>query len=210
MSQLVLKDILIQNRLMLMYVGLVVLYLFLQIPFMYSISIIAVMYIINTHYYERRGNTSLLMNSLPYTRKQIVTSKYIGAAIATFGFTIMTLLLQSLFTLLLPNPIEHLPFTGREIGTSLLVVMVTTAVYLPIYYRFSNNYLLIGMSFVIVLSLVLAGNLVENISMLSSWMEWWNTLPIVPTIGVGLFVFIVIYGGSWWLCLRIYERKDLV
>src|SRR5699024_12261282 len=44
----------------------------------------------NTFDYDKKAETNILLNSLPYTRKQIIAARYIGAIVYivfAFGFT---------------------------------------------------------------------------------------------------------------------------
>lgn len=92
----------------------------------YVIIICSAVFVINTYQSDDKDNANILVNSLPYTRKEIISSKYVG----TLFFTIVIIpfcLVGKYFIL-----------DGMEFQLSLesyilgfLAVMLITAFYIP-------------------------------------------------------------------------------
>ncbi len=49
----------------------------------YVIIICSAVFVINTYQSDDKDNANILVNSLPYTRKEIISSKYVGTLLFT-------------------------------------------------------------------------------------------------------------------------------
>ncbi|WP_044641802.1 ABC-2 transporter permease [Risungbinella massiliensis] len=206
MFNLILKDYHLQRLLMIFYISMICLYLFTDLHATLSVVIVSSMFVINSHYYDERGQTNLLLNSLPYSRKQIIGSKYIGGLIFTTITTLATIGIYSVAQLLgYPVAIPSL----ENVLLIYLLVMLFTAFYLPIFYKFTQRYLISIFSLLYILMMALAKNLysffadkIPNIGSVFASVSNWQ-LFLMAT----MFIF-VIYAISWFISIRIYENKD--
>ena len=150
------------------------------------------------------------LNSLPYTRKEIVSSKYIGALIFTFIIVLI---------LFIGNFIIH-----REIidwKESLLIVglvLLFVSFYFPFSYKFKGQYflngtLVIGAAALILINFILPklGPVIDDRMNIGEKIEWivqkLFTLQDVQLYGLIAIVIIVVYACSWLLSIRIYSKK---
>ncbi|MFW5438052.1 ABC-2 transporter permease, partial [Paenibacillus apiarius] len=138
MFNLILKDILIQKKIIIFYIATIILYLLVDTSLVLIGFIYSVVFIMNAYSYDEKDNANILLNSLPYTRKEIVCSKYIGALIFTSIFIIIIY-----FGDFLLNGKEAL-FSWKEVLLIIGLVMVAISFMLPFSYKFKTQYLLIA------------------------------------------------------------------
>lgn len=87
MLNLIWKDLLIQKRQIPLYVAIIAFCFWIgDVPLWWVAFITSISFIMNAFYYDEKDNINILLNSLPYTRRQIVISKYIGAIVFTALF----------------------------------------------------------------------------------------------------------------------------
>ena len=90
----------------------------------------------NAYATDEKSSIHMLLNSLPYTRKEIVSSKYIGAIIFT-GMVV--------FTIFIGNLIIHQEITmWKDILLIVSFVMIAISLMFPFSYKFKSQYMLIG------------------------------------------------------------------
>lgn len=202
MLNLILKDILIQKNTLIIYIATILLYLLVNVSPVFIVFVYSVVFILNAFSSDEKDNANILLNSLPYTRKEIVSSKYIGALIFTGLFICYTYLANYLLngTVVL--------ILWKEILLNIGLVMIAISFILPISYKFKTKYLtviciaLVGMYFVVINYFVPNFNdrlrtLVQNFMTVQELQ-----LYLIATI-ITVFLFI----SSWLLSIRIYERK---
>ena len=160
-----------------------------------SIATIMVVYIM-----DEKSSSHMLLNSLPYTRKEIVSSKYMGACI----ITCLVVVIQFIINLIIHQEL----MAWREILFIVSFVMLAMSLIFPFAYRFKSQYILIvalglGLMYVYVRSLFVP-NLNDKTGEL---------IQIVLTLQPAQFYLFVVlaaialYACSWLLSIRIYERK---
>jgi len=81
MFNLIRKDIVLQKITLLIMLPLLVVYLFLENSSVWGGIIFSIAIIMNAYNIDEKSSIHMLLNSLPYTRNEIVSSKYIGAFI---------------------------------------------------------------------------------------------------------------------------------
>ncbi|PFC56290.1 permease, partial [Bacillus thuringiensis] len=131
MLNLIKKDLILQKAFLPAYLLFLVAYLWAGMDVAYVLIICSAVFVINTHQSDAKDNANILVNSLPYTRKEIISSRYIG----TLLFTIVTIpfcLVGKYFIV-----------DGMKIQASLesfilgfLAVMLITAFYIPFFVAF--------------------------------------------------------------------------
>lgn len=149
---------------------------------------------------DEKSTSHMLLNALPYTRKEIVNSKYIGAGV----FTLLIVL-----TIFVGNLIVHKEIIQWE---QLLLVMSVVAVFIsfafPFSYLFKSQYLMIGFIVLFVLYVVTINKFIpdlndrirEAVQMVLSFEQSLLYTGILLSVAL-LYLF------SWMLSIRIYSRK---
>lgn len=202
MFNLMKKDFLLQKRLLIVYVILLIFYLRADFNIVFSVVMISSLFVMNSHYYDEKDKANMLLNSLPYTKKEIVSSKYIEALLSAVIVILLFVIGQYVVDSSLVN------FSFIQIISCFLGTMIFTAFYLPFFYKFTQQYILIGFSAVIVLVVISARPITEFV--VSNFPETIQTLQEMATFQIYSMVTIlvlIIYGFSWILSIKIYSNK---
>lgn len=167
----------------------------IYIGFLFSIAII-----MSAFASDEKTSINTLLNSLPYTRKEIVSSKYIGA------FIFLSLVV---FTIFIGNLVIHKEITiWKEILFIVCLVMVTISLFFPFSYKFKSQYLLIGTLVLFVLYLTVVNFIFQNIN--DKIREFVGMLLALQSSQLYLLVGCIVtalYVCSWLLSIRIYSKK---
>ena len=203
MVNLIRKDLVIQKRLLPLYLAIMAFYFLIDLPslawlpFIMSISLI-----MNAFYYDEKDNINILLNSLPYTRKQIVSSKYIGALIFTALFIGVTMVGSFIV-----NGME-LAFSWKDVLQTFGLVMAWLTVIFPFFYKFKQQYLVIGAVIFFIISMFTFKVVVHLFNeQFGEVVQWIISLPELQLYSFTALVLLLLYWGSWLLSIRIYERK---
>ncbi|QQP12307.1 ABC-2 transporter permease [Lysinibacillus agricola] len=202
MVNLILKDVLIQKKLILFYIATIILYLFIDVSlvmigFLYSMAFITMSFS-----YDEKDNANILLNSLPYTRKEIVSSKYIGSLVHTL--LIISITYIGNFFL---NGKEVL-FLWKDILLIIGLVTVALSFILPICYKFKTQSLMIGVGTLFGIYMVAIKFFTPSLKeTLKKPIQKFMTLQETQMYFVAILTIIILYVGSWLVSIRIYTRK---
>ena len=202
MINLILKDVLIQKNVILFYIATIIIYLFADVSPILIVPLYSLVFINMTFSYDEKDNANILLNSLPYTRKEIVTSKYVGALIFTALFIMITYGGNYLI-----NGTET-SFSWKAILLIIGLVMVAISFMLPVFYKFKRQYLVIASGALVGIYLVTIKFFVPNFNeKLRELTQKFITLQETQMYFIAIFTIVILYIGSWLLSIRIYERK---
>lgn len=200
MYNLIKKDIKMQKMSSLFLLPVLLFYLFLNTPSIWIGVIFCIALIMNAFANDEKSNIHILLNSLPYTRKEIVSSKYIS----TFIFIFMVLI-----TLFFGNLIIYKELLDWKSSFFIISsVMVFTSFSLPFSYKFKSQYLFIativaGAVYLFIFRVFfynLHGQIAELVhTILTLENTLFYLLMIVATV--------ILYVLSWLLSIRIYSKK---
>ncbi|MBB5148034.1 ABC-2 transporter permease [Ureibacillus thermosphaericus] len=199
MLNLIRKDMILQKKTLPFMLLFLFIYLFVNVSTSWVAIVFCIVIIMNAFQTDETSSANLLLNSLPYTRKEIVSSKYIGALI----FIFLTLL-----TIFIGNWMIHREIMQWEVLlfiTSIVMGLISFA--FPFSYLFNSKYLLIGFGGVFVVYMVTLSfipNLNDRVrEVVQTVLSLDNSLFYIGIIlSVGL-----LYVLSWILSIRIYSRK---
>ncbi|MCP1399071.1 MULTISPECIES: ABC-2 transporter permease [Bacillus cereus group] len=203
MLNLIKKDLILQKAFLPAYLLFLVAYLWAGMDVAYVLIICSAVFVINTHQSDAKDNANILVNSLPYTRKEIISSRYIG----TLLFTIVTIpfcLVGKYFIV-----------DGMKIQASLesfilgfLAVMLITAFYIPFFVAFKVQtlvpvfiFLSIGVIYLIRNTAYLLNKYANDVLNFFKEISDLKLFFVISVIAVGC------YGVSWILSIRIYQNK---
>src|SRR5690625_1274294 len=149
---------------------------------------------------DESPSTNLVANALPFSRKEIVSSKYIGALIYIF---------LVLITIFIGNVIMYQELIQWEQILLIMGIVLTFISFaFPFSYLFKSQYLLIASGVLFVLYLIVINTFVPNlndiireITQFALSMEYYQLYLLVFLAIVVLYIF------SWMLSIRIYSRK---
>ncbi|WP_433595642.1 ABC-2 transporter permease [Lysinibacillus xylanilyticus] len=202
MINLILKDVLIQKKIILLYIATIIIYLLAGVPSLIFLGFLySVVFILNAFAYDEKDNANILLNSLPYTRREIVSSKYIGSLIFTTIFVFMIYVGDFLI-----NGKGSL-FIWKEMLLIIGLVMVAISFIFPISYKFKMRYLLIALGVLFGIYMLAINLLVPINDILRELARKFLTLQEMQMYFVASITVIILYIGSWLLSIYIYERK---
>lgn len=200
MFNLIRKDVLLQKTTIMILLPLLVVYLFLENSSIWGGIIFSIAIIMNAYSVDEKASIHMLLNSLPYTRKEIVSSKYMGA------FVFMGIVVITIF---IGNLIIHQEITiWKDVLFIVSPVMVGISLMFPFSYKFKSQYMLIGALVSLVIYMVVIPLIIPNSN--DKIREFVQVVLTLPTTLFYLLIalsVLVLYVGSWLLSIRIYERK---
>lgn len=202
MFSLLRKDILLIKNIAIMYTVILVLFPLLDkspvfVGFVFSLSCI-----MSACSYDEKDNINILLNSLPYTRKEIVSSKYIGALL----FTLFVIIVIYVGEFILNG--ENVLFLWKEMLLIIGLVMITTSFLLPFLYRFKMQYLHIAIGVLIAVYFFIISFFIKNLNdVIRELTHKILTLQEIQLYFIAISTVVLLYIGSWLLSIRIYERK---
>lgn len=201
MLNLMKKDLILQKYLIVFYLVLFIAYLQLEINFIISVVMVSSLFVMNSHYYDEKNKAVQLINSLPYTKKEIVSSKYLEAIFATLVVIAIGFLVQ----LVSQTSFEISFFTiiGCLAGT-----MIFTGIYLPIFYKFKQQYLLVLASIGIAVVIVYMPRILNFIiTKFAGEIDYLKAVSDLELYGYLTIASVIIYSLSWLTSLKIYSKK---
>ncbi|MGK3722527.1 ABC-2 transporter permease [Priestia megaterium] len=211
MYNLIRKDFILQKYLMLFYLFIAIFYTMTDMSMGLLITVLSVFFTINSHYYDEKGKNNVLLNSLPFSRKQIIASKYIGVLIFLFITTLTIWLIRFICQEIVSNSMTRGSITELLISYAIAILFVSF--YFPFFYRFPNRILLAGFSILVIMMVALGKTIVDKFgNAMSDFISSIQTFSSqFSTTGLYISAFlmtILIFSTSWFLTLKIYENKD--
>ncbi|MBT9249623.1 ABC-2 transporter permease [Bacillus halotolerans] len=201
MFHLIRKDIILQKKSLMILLPILFVYLTLNISYIWSGFVFSIVIIMNVFSMDEKARINTLLNSLPYTRREIVSSKYIGVLI----FTLIVVL-----TIFIGNLIIHRELTfWIDLMFIVCLVMVSASFIFPFSYQFKSQYLFKGSLILFGIYMVLVSTLFRNVNDIIR--ENIRILLSVQNLNVYLFILfsvIILYVCSWLLSIRIYRNKE--
>ncbi|MFP7199245.1 ABC-2 transporter permease [Bacillus licheniformis] len=200
MFNLILKDIILQKKTLAASFLVLCVYLMLDIsPIWVGVvfSIVISMYAFSI---DEKSSIHMLLNSLPYTRKGIVSSKYIVVVLFT------SMVAAAIFIV---HFIIHREFTiWKDILLMVAIVMTAASFMLPFCYKFKSNYLVIASIAAFGLYMLTINFLVQNLNdQIREFIHMLLTLQNTFLYLIVAISIITLYGCSWLLSIRIYRNK---
>ena len=200
MFNLIRKDIVLQKKtLAVLFLGLCV-YLTLDASPIWVGIAFSIAIFMNAMSIDEKSSIHMLLNSLPYTRKEIVSSKYIVVVL----FTCMVAA-----AIFIVNFIIHRELTiWKDILLMVAIVMTAASFMLPFCYKFKSNYLVIASIAAFGLYMLTINFLVQNLNdQIREFIHMLLTLQNTFLYLIVAISIITLYGCSWLLSIRIYRNK---
>lgn len=202
MLNLIKKDALVQKSIISLYLAIALVYLFLGTPLSFLMILLSMSVMMNAFYYEEKGNSHVLFNSLPYTRKEIVSSKYIG----TLFYTAVIIGVIYVGNLIVNG--KDVSFSWKDMLFTFGMTMTLIAVIFPFFYKFKQQFLLIAFFFLIGLFMFTYKIILYVFrDAFTEVVQWIAALPDLQLYGSATIIILLLYSGSWLLSIRIYNRK---
>lgn len=201
MFNLIRRDVILQKKQLILYIP-AILFLIIMNGHPAFIFLFASIYVpMNTYIYDEKTETNVLLNSLPYTRNEIIASRYIGAIVYMILGTALTSIVLLIFN-------KSFSITDIAISTSLFLLFVSLV--FPMFYIFKPGYISPVVMFSFIFSAIFVPRIVSfSAEHLPSITEFLVNLSM-PTVYIGVsLIVLAAYGTSWGLTTFIYQRKVL-
>lgn len=161
----------------------------------------AIVIIMDSFSKDEKPEIHLLLNALPYTRKEIVTSKYIGAFLYILSTLVVIIVGNLLFHQILVTW-EQLLFI-----TCLVIAFISFA--FPFSYMFKSQYLFYAFWVAFVLFIMIIVLFIPNLNdIIREFVRMILTLENYQLYLLAIGFVALLYFLSWRLSLSIYQRKN--
>lgn len=201
MFNLIKKDFVIQKTQILLFIPFIMFFaIFADHVSPAFVFLLASTYIpLNGYIYDEQVESNILLNSLPYTRKEIVAAKYIGA----IAYMILSIGIASIIFY-----IFSYDFMIKDISIAMGLFFIFTALAFPLFYILKPGYIgtmvLVGMIFLAVVVPPIFRFLTEHLTVITDFL---TSLSITILYLSGAAISIIVYIISWMVSQSIYQRK---
>ncbi|WP_152655953.1 ABC-2 transporter permease [Oceanobacillus sp. CFH 90083] len=201
MINLIRRDLIIQKFQLYVFIPCILFFIFFGSHLSaFFIFVFAGFFIpINAYSYDEKAETNILLNSLPYTRTQIIASRYIGAI---FYMTVSIGIAVLLFY------VFNRPFTWADIAIGVGITLTMFAFAFPLFYLLKPGHIGTAVTIGFILLVILMGPVItffeEYLTPAVNFLSSVSTsLLYLSSVGV----ITVLYAASWLISQVIYQRK---
>ncbi|MGE7624844.1 ABC-2 transporter permease [Viridibacillus sp. NPDC096237] len=200
MFNLIRRDVILQKRHLLIFIPFILFFIIMDKQPTLTFLVASIFIPFNTYAYDEKVETNILLNSLPYTRMEIIASRYIGAIV----YMILSIGVTSLALF-----IFNKPFTMTDIAIAIILFLLFVSFTFPLFYIFKPGYI----TMVILISFILLAAIGPTIVLflaehLTAITDFITNLSI-PTVYTGAtLIIVVVYVISWGVTAFIYQRKS--
>lgn len=167
----------------------------------YTLVFLVGAYLFSASYVDDRNNSHVLINSLPVSRRMVISAKYISGLLTGILLLILTIVINALMPSLTT-------MTVMNIAEGIAVIMMVTALYYPLY-------IIIGARFMgYVLTAVLIGFLYVGPTLLQSDSFTGSVIQFMGQLSTGVLITVILIAStamliaSWALSIRVYTAKQ--
>ena len=199
MLNLIKRDVILQKRQLVIFIPFILVFIIMGAHPALIFLVASIFIPFNTYAYDEKVETNILLNSLPYTRTEIIASRYLGAIvymILSIGVTSLALLAFN----------KHFTMADIAIGSGLFLLFA--ALTFPLFQVFKQGYIttVILISFILLtwISRPVALYMNEHLTAIIDFID--HTSVTVLYTGATLFI-LAIYSISWGITNIIYQRK---
>ena len=147
--------------------------------------------------YDERSKWNIYCGTLPVARKTVVSGKYLISLIVAACIIFLTVI--SMTVAMVVDGSVNINMLFSIISTILLVSLTGTATLLPVYFKFGTEKARI--IYMVILALV--ASISAGLGVGTDY-----KVPEVKPIPM-IIMAIVIYSVSWFVSIKIYEKKEL-
>ncbi|WP_342532489.1 ABC-2 transporter permease [Lysinibacillus sp. FSL K6-0057] len=199
MLNLIKRDVILQKRQLVIFIPFILVFIIMGAHPALIFLVASIFIPFNTYAYDEKVETNILLNSLPYTRTEIIASRYLGAIvymILSIGVTSLALFAFN----------KHFTMADIAIGSGLFLLFA--ALTFPLFQVFKQGYIttVILISFILLtwISRPIAMYMNEHLTAIIDFID--HTSVTVLYTGATLFI-LAIYSISWGITNIIYQRK---
>lgn len=199
MFNLIRRDVILQKRQLLIFIPFILFFIIMGAQPALIFLVASIFIPFNTYAYDEKAETNILLNSLPYTRREIIASRYLGALL----YMILSIGIASLALLAFNKPFS---ITDIAIGSGLFLLFA--AFTFPLFHLFKSGYIttvvLISFLLLTYLSRPIVSFINENLTVITDFIFSLSTQLIYMGAAAVILTF---YAVSWGVTTVIYQRK---
>ncbi|MGF2616272.1 ABC-2 transporter permease [Rossellomorea vietnamensis] len=199
MFNLIRRDVILQKWGLLFFIPIILFFIIMDSHPVVTFLVASLFIPLNAYAYDEKAETNILLNSLPYTRTEIIASRYLGAIM----YMLISAGITSLAFVLLNKP-----FSIRDIAVSSSLFLLFASFTFPMFYIFKSGYIF---PVILISFLALAGIGPSVVMYLAQYLTAVTDMiaslaqPVLYT-GAAIGV-LAVYAGSWGFSHVIYQRK---
>ncbi|MGV3266390.1 ABC-2 transporter permease [Cytobacillus pseudoceanisediminis] len=199
MFNLIRRDVILQKRQLLIFIPFIFFFIIMGAQPALIFLVASIFIPFNTYAYDEKAETNILLNSLPYTRREIIASRYLGALL----YMILSIGIASLALLAFNKPFS---ITDIAIGSGLFLLFA--AFTFPLFHLFKSGYITTVVLISFLLLTYLSGPIVsfinENLTVITDFIFSLSTQLLYMGAAAVILTF---YAVSWGVTTVIYQRK---
>ncbi|MEK3821307.1 ABC-2 transporter permease [Cytobacillus sp. FSL W8-0315] len=199
MFNLIRRDVILQKRQLLIFIPFILFFIIMGAQPALIFLVASIFIPFNTYAYDEKAETNILLNSLPYTRREIIASRYLGALL----YMILSIGIASLALLAFNKPFS---ITDIAIGSGLFLLFA--AFTFPLFHLFKSGYITTVVLISFLLLTYLSGTIVsfinENLTVITDFIFSLSTQLLYMGAAAVILTF---YAVSWGVTTVIYQRK---
>lgn len=199
MFNLIRRDIILQKRQLFIFIPFILFFIFMDAHPALTFLIASIFIPFNTYAYDEKTETNILLNSLPYTRTEIIASRYLGAIVymvLAIGVTSLALFAFN----------KTFSMNDIAIGSSLFLLFASVT--FPLFYILKPGYI----TMVVIISFLVLANVGPAIVLfladrLTAITDFIVNLSVLTLYTGATIAIIIVYVISWGITTAIYQRK---
>ncbi|MEB6551300.1 ABC-2 transporter permease [Heyndrickxia sporothermodurans] len=199
MFNLIRRDVILQKRQLLIFIPFILFFIIMDVHPALTFLVASIFIPFNTYAYDEKVETNILLNSLPYTRTEIIASRYVGAIV----YMVLSIGVTSLALF-----VFNKPFAMTDIAIGGGFFLVFAAFTFPLFYIFKPGYIT---TVVIISFLLLVGIGPPVVRLLAKHFtaitDFILNLSISSLYTGAAVVIMTLYAVSWVVTNIIYQRK---
>ncbi|CAG9620379.1 ABC-2 transporter permease [Sutcliffiella rhizosphaerae] len=199
MFNLIRRDVILQKKLLLTFVPFIAFFIFMDSHPALIFLVSSIFIPFNAYAYDEKAEVNILLNSLPYTRKEIIASRYLGAVIYMLLAIGVTSLALSIF---------NKPFSLMDIAIGAGLFLTFAACTFPLFYILKPGHI----TTVVIISFLLLAAVgptvvqfaTEHLSAVTNFILSLSTPTLYTSVTIAIMAA---YAISWCFTTVLYERK---
>lgn len=199
MFNLIRRDVILQKRQLYFYIPIIIFFIIMDSNPALTFLVASIFIPFNTYAYDEKVETNILLNSLPYTRNEIIVSRYLGAIV----YMVLSIGVTSLALFFLNKP-----FTMTDIAIGSGLFLLFAAFTFPLFYILKPGYITTTVLIGFILLTFMAGPIAlfieEHLVGITSFLANLS----IPILYAGATLAVMVsYVISWGVTTFIYQRK---
>ncbi len=218
MYNLILKDILIQKKIILLSFAYIVFFVIAMqgagfVMYPTALTAITYMLVVTSCAYDDKNKADVMLNSLPIKRSSIVLAKYLSVIVYVVTGTVAYWVITTLLALT-GLPVKIYPVSSEGFAGGLLAIGFINSIYFPFYFKFGYiksrflNLILFFVFFFGLTSVVKFIYVQKDTSWVKIAAKFINSQTDLQIFTYIIVLTLVIMAVSLALSLRAYQGKD--